>query len=229
MSSSPSKELFQRMRDAINEAEYDEMESILEERDYSPDAVGAGGFTNLHTAVNSDDDRAINMLLGQRRQVDSNIKNARGQTPLMLASSKGKIRALGALLADLRVNLKIRDDEDQTAEQMFNCPDGSIIKRAEGRKLFEERERQGAAAVKGARLAVLIGNSHYQGKGSGLSDLPGAGRDVKEIAALLKTSNYDVKIVMNSENIIQSIMEVMKEIPSGSIQYFQFFYAGNDV
>ena len=125
----------------------------------------------------------------------------------------------------MRVDLERTDDTDRTAKEMF--PEGKEIKKAKAMKMFEKRERRVTAAVEGAKFAVLIGNIHYQG--TGLNDLPGAGRDVTEIAAFLKTSNYDVKIVMDSKNILIDIMNVMKEIPSGSIQYLQFFYAGKAI
>ena len=222
MASSPTDELYKRMREAITKKKYEEMEDIIGDHRYCPDAVGAkDARTNIHTACQRNDGRAVNILLGQGN-IDTNAETSDRLTPLMMASQAGHLEALEALLEDLRVDPERTDDTDRTAKEMF--PEGKEIKKAKAMKMFEKRERRVAGAVEGERVAVVIGNIHY--KGTGLNNLPGAGRDVTEITAFLKTSNYDVKTVMDSKNIIVDIMNVMKAIPSGSIKYLQFFYAG---
>ena len=222
MSSSPSDELFERMRKAIQRKKYQEMEEIIRDRRYSPDAVGGGDErTNLHTASQKDDSRAINILLGQGN-IDPNVETSEGVTPLMLASSQGKIEALAALLDDMRVDPEYSDSRDRTAKDLI--PDSSVIKKKKAIKMFEERERRGAAEGQGAKLAIIIGNVHYE-TGTGLDDLEGAGQDIEEIQALMEASNYTVKIFTDSKNIIKTILDVMTKW-TGSIRYFQFFYAG---
>ena len=222
MLSSPTDQLFKQMRVAIKEKKYEEMQEIILDPRYSPDAVGLkDSRTNLHTASELNDSRAINVLLGQRN-IDPNVGTSDGITPLMIASKEGNLEALEALLADVRVDLERIDDEDKTAKKML--PKKKEIKRTRAMKLFEAREQRGAAAVEGEKVALLIGNSHY--KVRGLTNLPGAERDVTKIETLFKTSSYIVKTVMNSEDIITDITDVMKDIPSSSIQHFQFFYAG---
>ena len=210
------------MRVAIQEKKYEEMKDIIKDHNYSSDAVGLKDLrTNLHIASQLNDSRAVNILLDQRN-IDPNIGNSDGMTPLMIASKEGKLEALEALLADVRVDPKRRDDEEKTAKEMLTK--GKEITRAKAMKLFEAREQQGAGAAEGDKFALLIGNFHY--KVTGLDNLPGAKRDVTELETLLKKSDYIVKTVMNSEDILDDIMNVMKDVPSSSIQHFQFFYAG---
>ena len=140
----------------------------------------------------------------------------------MLASSQGKMEALAALLADMRVDPEYSDNRDRTAKELI--PDRSVIKKARAIKMFEERERRGAAEGKEAKLAIIIGNVHYETE-TGLDDLEGAREDIEEIQGLMEASNYTVKTFMDSKNIIETILGVMTEW-TGSIRYFQFFYAG---
>ena len=226
MANSPTAELFQKMRQAITKKQYREMEDILRDQRYSPDAVGGtDARSNLHTAAQRNDERAINLLLGQRH-VDPNIETQDGLTALMVASKSGKLEALEALLADMRVDPERTNHEDQTARDIFFTPDGSTVKRVKAMKLFQDRERRLAVVGKEAKLAILIGNSHYR-KETGLEDLEGAEEDVTEIKALLETYNYTIFTFKDSENLIQDIFGVMEKIPAGSIKYLQFFYAGN--
>ena len=225
MSNSPTAEHFQKMRQAITKKQYKEMEAILKDHRYSPDAVGGkDGRSNLHTAAQRDDERAINLLLGQRH-VDPNIETQDGLTALMIASKNGKLEALEALLADMRVDPERTNHEDQNARDLFFTPDGSNVKRVKAMQLFQDRERKLAVVGKESKLAIIIGNSHYR-KETGLDDLEGAGKDVTEMKALLETSNYTVFTFKDSENLIRDIFSVMEKIPAGSIKYLQFFYAG---
>ena len=115
------------MRKAIQRKKYEEMEEIIRDRRYSPDAVGGDDErSNLHTASQKDDSRAIKILLGQGN-IDPNVETSEGVTPLMLASSQGKMEALAALLADMRVDPEYSDNRDRTAKELI--PDGSVIKK----------------------------------------------------------------------------------------------------
>ena len=76
MSSSPTDELYKRMREAITKKKYEEMEDIIGDSCYCPNAVGAKDRrTNIHTACQRDDGQAVNILLGQGN-IDTNAETS---------------------------------------------------------------------------------------------------------------------------------------------------------
>ena len=72
----------------------------------------------------------------------------------------------------------------------------------------------------------MIGNSIYRNR---MSNLEGAKRDLEEASAILESVDYKVHKVENSENILDDIEAIMKEIPDNSISHLHFHYLGKQL
>ena len=71
-----------------------------------------------------------------------------------------------------------------------------------------------------------MGNSIYRNR---MSNLEGAKRDLEEASAILESAEYKVHKVENSENILDDIEAIMKEIPDDSISHLHFHYLGKQL
>ena len=80
------------------------------------------------------------------------------------------------------------------------------------------------------KLAILIGNSEYEGKNTYDSvtwkDLPGAKRDVAAMGARLEAGGYQVEVVENHSDILKAVEDVMNKFRVSSVTDVQVLYAG---
>ena len=83
------------------------------------------------------------------------------------------------------------------------------------------------------KLAILIGNSKYPAPADSMTwpweDLPGVKKDIADMEARLKADGYRVEVVENSENILETVKEVMNKTPVSSVTDLQVLYAGDQL
>ena len=222
--------LYITMQRAIQKKNYSQMRAIIEDPDYNPNRVGAlDQRTALHTAAHDDNREALAILLEQT-SIDTNVKTTDGLTPFLYAASRGKMVSLEVLLNDGRVDVDERDGKDQTAMELINLLDREI-KAHKARELLAERDKKPLALNDAIKLALLIGNSEYQGNNAAADavtwdDLPGAKKDVTDMEARLKADGYQVELIENSPDILQAVQDVMKKIPVASVTHLQVLYVG---
>ena len=226
-----SKALYDDMQKAIQRKNYEQMRTIIDDPDYDPNRVGTVGDkrTALHTAAHDNDRQAILILL-QQTSIDTNVKTTRGLTPFLYAASKGKMVSFEVLLNDGRVEVDERDYEDQTAIELINSL-GQEIKAYKVKELLAKRNKKPLAVKDAIKLALLIGNSEYQGNNVAANavtwdDLPGAKKDVTDMEARLKANGYQVELIENSPDILQAVQEVMNKTPVASVTHLQVLYVG---
>ena len=217
--------LYNEMREAINKKNHQQMKEIISKKDYLINKVGGNDKrTALHTATMAEDKEALRILL-ECEDVDTNVKTTHGLTPFLLAAAKGKMVSFEILLADKRVNEKEKDGDDQSALELVEAL-GQTIKLQEAQKLLRSKSQsESNFSTDEGKLALLIGNCTYQ-KESGLSNLPGAKRDLKDMQMKLEADGYKVEILANSEDILTGVEEVMEKQPDYSISMLQILYVG---
>ena len=218
-----SEALYNDMRAAIQETNYRQMRRIIADPDYEPNRVGAGDKrTALHTAAHEDDQGALDILLKQT-SIDTNVRTAKGLTPFLYAASRGRMVSFEVLMNDSRVNVKARDGEDQTAMELITSL-GKEIKANKAKELLANRIQKPVAGKGTIKLALLIGNSDYQGSGWG--DLPGAKKDLTDMEARMKANSYQVEVIENSPDTLQAVQDVMNNTPVSSVTHMQVLYVG---
>ena len=216
------------MQKAIQKKNYTQMRAIIEDPDYNPNRMGAlDQRTALHTAAHDDNREALAILLEQTN-IDTNVKTTKGLTPFLYAASRGKLVSFEVLLNDDRVDVDERDLDDQTAMELINSL-GKEIKAHKAKELLAKRDKK---PLKDAiKLAVLIGNSEYQGNNGAANavtwdDLPGAKKDVTDMEARLKANGYQVELIENSPDILGAVQDVMNKTPVASVTHLQVLYVG---
>ena len=99
---------------------------------------------------------AIDILLKQVN-VDCNVQDSGGLSPLMLAASEVKIEAFERLLEDPRVNIKLRTTKNKNALDLMPAHTSSF-ERLKARKLFEAAKKRSSEATQKRRVAIIIAN-----------------------------------------------------------------------
>ena len=226
-----SEVLYNDMRGAIQKKKYQQMRKIIADPDYDPNRVGTVGDkrTALHTAAHDDNREALAILLEQT-SIDTNVKTTKGYTPFLYAASRGKMVSFEVLLNDDRVDVDERDFDDQTAMELINSL-GKEIKAHKAKELLAKRDNKPLAVKDAIKLALLIGNSEYQGNNAAANavtwdDLPGAKKDVTDMEARLKANGYQVELIENSPDILGAVQEVMNKTPVASVTHLQVLYVG---
>ena len=131
--------------------------------------------------------------------------------------------AAAKILNDSRVDTDAWDDEDQTAMELITSL-GKEIKANKAKELLANRIQKPVAGKGTIKLALLIGNSDYQG--SGWADLPGAKKDLTDMEARMKANSYQVEVIENSQDTLQAVQEVMNNTPVSSVTHLQVLYVG---
>ena len=222
--------LYNNMREAIQKKNYEQMRTIIRNPDYDPNRVGAGDKrTALHTAAHEDDREALAILLRQRG-INPNVRTTKGLTPFLLAASEGKMVSFEVLLNDSRVDADERDGEDHTALELVNSP-GKVINTNKAKQLLAKNKQKPLAHTNSLKLALLIGNSDYQGNNPPRNsvtwdDLPGAKKDVTDMETRLKANGYQVELIENSLDILGAVQDVMNKTPVASVTHLQVLYVG---
>lgn len=75
-----------------------------------------GQSSELFVAVTRDNASAVTRLL--ERGMDPNVRDAKGQTPMVLALQLGSLRAFDALMASARTNVEFRNAHDESPLMM---------------------------------------------------------------------------------------------------------------
>ena len=213
------------MRVAIQDEDYRKMSDLLSHAKYDINWRGQGGDrrTALHTASSCDDKKAISLLM-QQKDIDPGILTSKNMSALMIAAANVKLEALEELLSNDRVDVKQRDPEDQTAEDHFKKSTiGTELQRDKARLLFQKARDRGKEVSSVGKMAILIGNKNYQH----LSRLDGSWEDLGAMAALLTSSGYTIYEIHDSQDIIEDIGQVMKQIGYSTITHLQLLYAGS--
>ena len=199
------------------------MTSLLNNPKYETNRKGQSGDerTALHTASSYDDKKAISLLMQQK---DPQILTSKNMSALMIAAANMKLEALEELLSDDRVDPNQRDMEDQTAEDIFeNSSSGTELQRAKARMLFQNaRDRQKEVSSIG-KVGILIGNKSYQD----FERLDGSWEDLEAMDVLLTSSGYTIYKIHDSQDILEDIGQVMKQIEESSMTHLQLLYAGS--
>ena len=224
------EDLYNDMRGAIQKKKYQQMRKIIADPDYDPNRVGALDMrTALHTAAHDDNREALAILLEQT-SIDTNVKTTEGLTPFLYAASRGKMVSFEVLLNDGRVDVDERDGKDQTALELINSL-GKEIKAHKAKELLAGRDKKHLALKDAIKLALLIGNSEYQGNNAAANavtwdDLPGAKKDVTDMETRLKANGYQVELIENSLDILGAVQDVMNKTPVASVTHLQVLYVG---
>ena len=223
---STAKDLYQKMRKAIQKGNYDLMWEISEDKNYDVNKNDEDGFGRvaLHTAVQRNDQEALRILLSLQG-VDPNKCTTKGLTPALLAADGGKAEALEVLLDDHRVEPDACDKEDRSLEEIVNTSRNitNDLVRNKTKSVVEQFHRRQEQPSEGGKIAIVIGNSIYK---NGMSHLEGAKRDLYEASAILESLKYKVYKVENSEDILEDIEKIMEGIPGSSITHLHFHYLG---
>ena len=225
-----SEKLYNDMREAILDKDYQQMKTVIRNRDYAPNRVGAGDMrTALHTAAHENDRESLLILLGQE-SIDANVKTSKGLTPFLLAASKGKMVAFEVLLNDKKVNRNARDNEDQSALELINDL-GKEIKAKKAKELLEKRRNEPSNVKCMTKLAILIGNSNYRENHDPKNlltwgDLPGAKKDILDMEARMLVEGYKVEKIEDSLDVLEAVQKVMNKTPVASISHLQVLYVG---
>lgn len=72
----------------------------------------SGDVADLFTAVVRDNGSTVARLL--QKGVDPNVRDAKGQTPMVLALQQGNMNAFNALMASPRTNVEFRNSHDES-------------------------------------------------------------------------------------------------------------------
>ena len=227
------EQLYEKVNTAILDEQYSSMVDILQQPGYKPDAVGGeDAQTALHVAVQCEYVEAINILLEQIN-VDCNVQDSDGLSPLMLAASKVKIDALERLLEDPRVNIKLRTKRNENALDLLPIQ-AFESQRLRAMTAFQAaKNRTSSEAQKKRKVAILIAN--YSSENSAkwdptkykLGNLAGAKEDLEELTDFLG-SQYTVRQIANAEDIGEEIGAVMKALPDSCkpVTHLQIVYSG---
>ena len=225
-----SKALYEDMRVAIQKKDYQQMRRVIRNPDYNPNRVGAlDQRTALHTASHEDDREAISILL-QQTSIDTNVKTTEGLTPFILAASEGKIDSFEVLLSGSRVDADSRDGKDRSAMELINALDKEL-KSLKAKELLKKQNNRHIPPKDTAKLALLIGNCQYKANAPPNDsmfwpDLSGPKKDVADMKTRLRADGYQVEVIENSPDLLNSVKDVMNKIPVSSITHLQVLYAG---
>ena len=227
------EQLYQKLNTAILEEQYSTMRDILQEPGYEPDEVGGeDAQTALHVAVQCEYVEAIDILLEQVN-VDCNVPDADGLSPLMLAACEVKIDAFERLLEDPRVNIKLRTKKNKSALDLLPIQ-AFESQRLRAMTAFQAaKNRTSSEAQNKRKVAILIANYSYENSAkwdptkSELGNLEGAKEDLEELTDFLG-SQYTVRQIANAEDIGEEIGAVMEALPDSCkpVTHLQVVYSG---
>ena len=220
------EQLYEKLNTAIIEEQYSSMRDILQEPCYKPDEVGGeDAQTSLHVAVQCEHVEAIDILLEQVN-VDCNVPDSDGLSPVMLAASELKIDALERLLEDPRVNIKLRTKKNKNALDLL--PAHALpFQRKRAMNLFQAAKTRSSEETQRRRVAIVITNSEYE-ESSGYKSLPGAKQDLEKLTAFLEKT-YHIVTIVNAQEIEAKVREVMEGLPDSClpVTHFQLVCSGN--
>ena len=214
--------LYDEMRAAINDNNHQRMREIIGNKDYMINRVGGKDKrTALHTATMEQNRETLAILLGHQ-DIDTNVKTSNGLTPLLLAAAKGKMVSLEVLLADSRVNDKVKDIDDQSVLELVEAL-GKRIKIHQAKELLGKRYQ--TLPREDGKLAILIGNYNYKEE-SGLANLAGARNDLEAMRMKLSADGYRIEVIENSADILEDMEKVMTKPSDHSVNLLQVLYVG---
>ena len=173
--------LYNDMRAAIHNKNHQLMQQIIENKRYEINRSGGEDKRMaLHTATMTEDKEALAILLSHPK-IDPNAKTSKGLTPLLLAAAKGKIVSFEILVADDRVDVNLKDSEDQSVIELANLSGRAIVAN-QVKELINSRKD--TPIVKDGKLAILIGNCYYK-KDTHFDCLEGAKEDLDSMKSKL--------------------------------------------
>ena len=123
---------------------------------------------------------------------------------------------------------------DQTAMELVKAL-GREIPANKAKELLAKQDRKLSTPKDAIKLAILIGNSEYQGGNKkskdsvAWDDLPGAKKDIADMAARMTADGYQVEKIENSPDILLAVQDVMNKTPVSSVTHLQVLYVGRSI
>ena len=211
---------------AIEKEQHGVMRDILEKPSYDINRVGGKDKrTALHTGVQCQNIEALDILL-EHVNVDCNVRNLEGMSPLMFAASKIKIDSFERLLKDPRVNINLKTENSEDAFDLLPAH-ASQFERLRAKTAFQAAKNRARKATQKRRVAIIIANSYYE-ESSMYPSLPGVKEDLEKLKAFLKKT-YHIITIVNAQDIEAKVKEEMEGLPDSClpVTHFQLVYAGN--
>jgi len=205
------------------------VDTLLATRGILLNQTNAHGLTALHFATLTDNADLVQKLL-DHDDIQPNIEDKKGFTPVMAASIKGKTNSLKVLLEHPHVEFDMMDEEGNTLEDLLNAqPCLSDITKKNVLKIFEAAmKRKGTKDRK--KAAIFVVNWNYQDPHYDYLD--GILDDVKVAKDIFKKRGYHVRIIENSKDIdsdVCNLLENDEEFKKCARDVFQFIYMGHGI
>ena len=161
------------------------------------------------------------------KTIDCNKMTSGGTTPLMLASMEVQIEAMEKLLNDPRVDVKARNHQDKTAEDLFPKGVATQIQKSKCRILFEVAAQRGKGATpKERNVTILVAICNYEEISGMVGTMPGTKKDKDEMRKFLQPY-YTVYCINDAKDILDEVNDVMETLLEGSVDNLEFLFSGH--
>ena len=215
---------FKELAHIIRNGDLARLASETKKGDFAINHQDENGYTLLHVATKRNNPEAILVLL-QCHDIDPNVKNKHGHTPLFEAVKYVKAKALEALLTSERLDLEEEDGEYRTIDDyMTEVRVGEDTKNYM-RNMIRRRRNAVDGADTSGRHAIVIANSNYSPE-SKLEPLDGPLTDRDLLLQMFKENHYIVHEIIDTENVLVSVREVMVKLDRSTLKLLHLAYSG---
>ena len=151
---------FKELVDIIRKDDLTRLESETKKGDFDINHQDQNGYTLLHFAVIRNKIEAIHVLL-QCPDIDPNVKNKHGRTPLFESVKVVNANALEALLTSERLDLEEEDSEYRTIDVYVTEAKLGEDTKNYMRNMIRRRRNAANGADTSGRHAIVIANANY--------------------------------------------------------------------
>ena len=215
---------FKELTQLIRNGDLARLASETKKGDFDINHQDENGYTLLHVATKRNNQEAILVLL-QCHDIDPNVKNKNGNTPLFEAVKYVKAKALEALLTSERLDLEEEDSEYKTIDDYVTEVRVGEDTKNYMRNMIRRRRNAEDGADTSGRHAIVIANSNYSPE-SKWEPLDGPLTDRDLLLQMFKENHYIVHEVIDTEDVLVSVREVMEKLDRSTLKLVHLAYSG---
>ena len=215
---------FKELAHIIRNGDLARLASETKKGDFDINHQDENGYTLLHVATKRNNQEAILVLL-QCQDIDPNVKNRHGHTPLFEAVKYVKAKALEALLTSERLDLEEEDSEYKTIDDYVTEVRVGEDTKNYMRNMIRKRRNAEDGADTSGRHAIVIANSNYSPE-SKWEPLDGPLTDRDLLLQMFKENHYIVHEVIDTEDVLVSVREVMEKLDRPTLKLVHLAYSG---
>ena len=215
---------FKELVDIIRKDDLTRLESETKKGDFDINHQDQNGHTLLHVATMRNKKEAILVLL-QCPDIDPNVKNKHGYSPLFESVINLKTMALQGLLTSEKLNLEEEDSNYKSIDDYVTAANAGEDTKNYMRDMIRRRRNAVKGADTSGRHAIVIANANYTPE-SNWEPLDGPMTDRDLLLQMFKENHYIVHDIIDTEDVLVSVREVMEKLDRSTVKLMHLAYSG---